>query len=105
MIFNKTESIKAIEEVIKVHLNLDDNFMPLHNSYWTEKVTYKAYFYDDNNCTYPYLFTDDITGFSYVIRNPTVVVTINAGKARYSLSFIKSNSDNIRIAAHTWEGR
>lgn len=104
IVFNRSESIRAIEEVIKYHLNLNDDFTPKPGSYWTDKITYKVYFYDDSNTVYPALFSDIDTGYTHVIKSPTVIVTINAGSAPYHLSFLK-NDVNIRSAAHAWEGR
>lgn len=105
IIFNQEESIKAIEAVIVSMLKLDENLNPTYESYWQERIRYKAYFYDDNNTTYPYLFIDPDTDFVCLIKEPTVIVTINAGKARYSLQFLKNGPNNIRSAAHTLEGR
>lgn len=105
IVFNKTESLKAIEAIIKESLFLDSYMRPVNVSYWTDQVTYKAYFYDDSNTTYPDFFTDEDTGFTYVVKSPTVIVTINAGKAPYRLSFLKNLGSNMRSAAHVWEGR
>lgn len=105
IVFNQQESLKAIKAVIAYMLKLDENMNPTHESYWHEHIQYKVYFHDDSNTTYPYLFSDPDTGFIYLVKNPTIIVTINAGKARYSLQFLKNGSDNIRSAAHTWEGR
>lgn len=105
IVFNREESLRAIEAVIISMLKLDVNMNPTSESYWQEQISYNAYFYDDSNTTYPYLFTDPETGFVYLVKKPTVIVTINAGKARYSLQFLKNGPDNIRSAAHAWEGR
>ncbi|MCX7773196.1 MAG: hypothetical protein N2376_08820 [Clostridia bacterium] len=105
IVFNRQESIKAIEAEIKSMLQLDDDLNPTQESYWQNKITYKAYFYDDSNTTYPYLFVDPDTGFTHLIKTPTIIVTINAGEARYSLQFLKNGADNIRSAAHSWDGR
>lgn len=105
IIFNREESIRAIEAIIISMLKLDDSFIPTQESYWQDKVQYKVYFCDDSNTEYPYLFTDPETDFIYLVKEPTVIVTINAGKGRYALQFLKDGPDNIRSAAHTWEGR
>ena len=105
VIFNQDESKKAIEAEIKSMLRLNDDFTPFPASYWQDQVTYKAYFYDDSNTAYPYLFVDPDTGFTHLVKAPTVVITVNAGEARYSLQFLKNGADNIRSAAHTWEER
>lgn len=105
IVFNLEESRKAIEAVIISMLELDEELNPVQGSYWHDKVSYKAYFHDDSNTVYPYLFVDPDTGYTHLIKSPTVVVTINAGKARYSLQFFKNGPDNMRSASHTWEGR
>lgn len=104
-VFNQTEGIKIIEHQMKYLLNLDNGFTPAPDTYWQDNVTYKAYFFDDSNTTYPYDFIDDETGFSKTIKEPTVIVTINAGKARYKVSLIPSTGDNIRSAAYEWQER
>lgn len=105
IVFNQEESLKAIEAVIISMLKLDENLNPTDASYWQDHIIYKAYFYDDSNTVYPFLFTDPDTGFVYLVKNPSIIVTINAGKARYSLKFLRNGAENIRSAAHTWEGR
>ncbi len=105
IVFNQEESRKAIEAVITSMLELDEELNPVQGSYWQEKVSYKAYFYDDSNTVYPHLYVDPDTGYTHLIKSPTIVVTINAGMARYSLQFLKNGPDNIRSASHTWEGR
>lgn len=103
-VFNQAEGIKAIENQIKNSMHLDNNFNPLNNSYWTEKVTYKAYFYDDSNTVYPYLFKDEDTMFAKAITSPTVIVTINAGQGRFRLPFIP-RYEMIRSSAYEWKER
>ncbi len=105
VVFNQDESRKAIKAVIAAMLRLDCDFEPTQESYWQNQIKYETYFYDDHNTTYPFLFVDPDTGYTHLVKAPTVVVTINAGKARYALQFLKNGSDNIRSAAHTWEGR
>jgi hypothetical protein len=104
MVFNQSEGIKAIEYILKKGLKLDDSLNPLPNTYWTEQVDYKVYFYDDSNSTFPFLFVDPDTSFTKTISEPTVIVTINAGKPRYRLSFITA-SDAIRSSSYEYEGR
>jgi len=105
VVFDQKESIKAIEAEIKSMLKLNDDFTPTSESYWQDQVSYKAHFYDDSNTAYPYLFTDSDTGFTALIKSPTVIVTINAGQGKYALQFLKNGPVNIRSAAHTWDER
>ena len=105
IVFNQSEALKAIDEQIKGMIRLDNSLQPLINSYWVDKIIYKTYFLDDSNTTYPYTFIDPDTNFTKSVVGPTIVVTINAGKARYNLPLFKNNANNIRSSAHTWEGR
>ncbi len=100
IVFNPTEGHKAIKAVLKSMLKTDENLNPVEGSYWQEQITYKAYFFDDSNTTYPKSFTDPETGFKFEVLRPSVVVTINAGKARYTMPGIIDDTPNIRSAAH-----
>lgn len=103
-VFNQAEGIKAIENQIRNSMHLDSNFVPMENSYWTEKVSYKVYFYDDSNTVYPYLFQDQDTMYTKAITSPTVIVTINAGPGRFRLPFIP-RYQMIRSSAYEWKQR
>lgn len=105
IVFNQQESIKAIEAQIQAMLKLSASLSPTSSSYWIDQIKYQAYFFDDSNTTYPHSFTDTDTGYTTLIKQPTVVVTINAGKARYRLPAFKNANDNIRSSSHVWEGR
>lgn len=102
-IFIEEEGIKSIENTIKHYLKTDDSLVPLSDSYWKDKVTYTAYFFDDDlecriykngtyissfNFTYPYLFTDEELNYKKSIGTANVIVTINAGRGTYSLIFL-----------------
>lgn len=102
-IFTEEEGIKSIEKIIKYYLKTDDNLVPLSNSYWKDKITYTAYFFDDDlecrvykdgiydssfNFTYPYLYTDEDLNYNKSIGTANVIVTINAGRGTYSLIFL-----------------
>jgi hypothetical protein len=103
LVFNRTESIKAIEDQLKTLLNTDALFVPLSNSYWTDKIQYKVYFYDDIDlASGPKLFVDPDTGFTQTITKPTVIVTVNAGKGRFHFPAIATTYKGIRTAAHEW---
>jgi hypothetical protein len=100
-VFNQVEGIKAAEYVMKYNLNLNDDFTPKSESYWTDKITYKIKFYDDLNTIYPFLYSDG--GIALTIGSPTVIVEINAGKTRYRL--MSSPPIAVRTAAHEWKSR
>ena len=104
--FNQQEAHKAIKAILSNMLRLDDTLLPSPGSYWQSQVKYSAYFMDDSNTIYPYSFIDPETGFEYLVTEPTVIVTVDAGEARYSLNLLQSlGRSNIRSAAHTWKER
>lgn len=100
IVFNQAEGHKAIKAIIKSMLKTNDSLIPVKESYWQDQIVYNAYFYDDSNTTYPYYFTDPETGYKFKVNKPSVVVTINAGKARYTIKGIIDETENIRSAAH-----
>ena len=100
IVFNQPEGHKAIRAMLKAMLKTDDSLNPTEESYWQDQITYNAYYYDDLNTTYPYTFIDPQTGYSFVVNRPSVIVTINAGKARYSFKGVVPDEENIRSAAH-----
>lgn len=102
-VFNQQEGIKAAEYILKKRLELDNAFKPSLNTYWTDTITYKIEFFDDSNTIYPYLYTHESSYFTEVITNPTVVVTINLGKPRFST--ISNPTEVFRTAAHTFRER
>lgn len=103
-VFNRTESIKALEYILKANLKLDDELKPLPNNYWRDTVKYDVYFFDEGNTTFPFLFTDPKTNYVKTLVEPTVIVTINTGKPRYRLSFV-TLTDTIRSSAYEYETR
>lgn len=102
-IFNQAEGIKAAEYVMKKDLNLNDDFSQKAGNYWRDTVTYTIQFYDDDDI--PATYTDPIINYSVQITQPTVVVAINCGQARYRVPFIQLIPTSRRIAAHEWKGR
>lgn len=105
IIFNQTEGHKAVKAIIQSMLKADDSLIPLEESYWQDEISYNAYFYDDSNTTYPYYFTDPDTGYKFTVNRPSAVVTINAGKARYTFKGVIGETQNVRSAAHEIVGR
>ncbi len=102
-VFNREEGNKAIRHLICNNLKLDENFFPKVGSYWTDKVGYNVFYIDDSGFIYEYynngyigresfaygsLYTDPIEGYQKVITEPTVIVTIVAGKPKYRLSLL-----------------
>jgi hypothetical protein len=100
IVFNQAEGQKAIKAIIKTMLKTNDSLIPVEGSYWQNQISYNAYFYDDSNTTYPYYFTDPDTGYRFTVNRPSVVVTINAGKARYTIKGVIDETQNLRSAAH-----
>jgi hypothetical protein len=120
-VFKTDEGMKAIKEQLPNLLSVNSDLSPKQNSYWTETINYKVYFYDDsrvcqvyNNGSFERDFgfeyqdthTDDWTSYNTVISDPTVVVTINAGPGRFRGSLVKDEvPDIIRSSSHEWEER
>jgi len=100
IVFNQVEGHEAIKAMLETMLRTDDSLNPSQESYWQDKITYNAYFYDDSNTIYPLSFTDSDTGFTFEVKRPTVIVTVNAGKARYTIKGVIDDTINIRSAAH-----
>ena len=119
-IFNTDEGIMAIKDQMTNLLSVDSSMTPVPNSYWSKSIEYKVYFYDDSGIckvytngspereeafTYGDLHKDDWTPYNTVISDPTVVVTINAGPARFRLKFLDPLPDIIRSSSHEWKDR
>ena len=119
-VFNTEEGIGAIKDQLTNLLSVDGSLTPVNNSYWMEQMQYKVYFYDDSEICKVYAngsfereeaflygetHKDDWTPYNTVISDPTVVVSINAGPARFRLKFLESLPDIIRSSSHEWEGR
>lgn len=101
LVFNQSEGDLAARRVLKENMSLDENFLPFNNNYWMEQIDYMVYYCDDLNTDYPYKFNEQNIGFEILIKEPTVVVIINAGKAKYSL--MKNIPDIVAVAAHEWQ--
>lgn len=103
LVFNQEEAKKAIEYMIQKNLKLDSQFRPQKGSYWTDQIKYKAEFFDDSNTTFPYLYSHESTYFTQLLTDPTVVVTIDAGRPRFRL--YGDPPRMLRVGAHSWEER
>ena len=102
IVFDYEEAEEAIDAVIITMLDLNPHDMsPKETSYWTSNITRDIIYYDDNPTSDS--VTDPNTGLP--ITDPHVIVTINAGKARYRLPFLKDIPENIRSSAHSWDDR
>lgn len=100
IVFNQVEGYKVINAMLESMLKTDDSLNPIEGSYWQDRIKYTAYFFDDSNTSYPQTFTDPETGFAFEVQRASVIVTVNAGKARYTIEGIIDNTANIRSAAH-----
>lgn len=116
-IFKDKEGIKAIENVIKNYLKTDNDLFPLSQSYWSEKISYTAYFFNDDlscivykdgvkintfNFEYPYLYTDTKLNYKKTVGQASVIVTIDAGKGRYRLN-LSSKPKCIRSSGYEYD--
>lgn len=106
-VFNQVEGNLAAEYIIKHDLEIDNNFNPLPGSYWREKVTYTIEYFDDSTITniggYPFLYTHSTTDFTLAVSHPTVIVTIYAGKTRYTILSNANQPKVYRTGAHEWK--
>lgn len=103
VLFNRSESRKAADYLIRTNMELNDNRFPYAESYWTERVSYELEFFDDANTTFPYTYESDDGSLTVTLIDPSVVVTINAGKPRYTI--LSDLPNMVRTAAHTWKER
>lgn len=118
-VFDTTAGNNAITEILKLNLKIDTNFMPQPNSYWTQKLEVTTYYIDDsglmktfkNNVlqsqvpfAYNTMFTEPLTGYTKLISEQTVIVTLSVGKPKFRLSFL-ALSDCIRTSAYEYFDR
>jgi len=99
IVFNQPESIQAIDAVIKTELFLDDTYNQPHKLFGSP-LTYEYLFYDDSNQTFPYTYTDAVTGYTDTMGGPSVVVRINAGPATRLL--FGNTHDIIRVSSYEY---
>ncbi len=100
-IFNQEEGNKAIKYLISNNLKLNENMNP--TLYWSDRIEYYVYYFDDSGFmsayhnelhiktepfSYGNIYTDSIEGYKKVITEPIVIVTISAGKPQYRLTFL-----------------
>ncbi len=118
IVFNESQGIEAIECILKNWLKLEGkgNLTPSSNSYYIDRIDYMVYFFNEDldddskeifSCNVYrngkkveiecfktnsriYMFTDSSLKYNKLITSANVIVTINAGRARFKLSFIKS---------------
>lgn len=117
IVFQYDVSNEAILTLAKERMKLGDNFIPLELSYWSEKIVITTYYFDDSkNCKvykngtlsdsysfdYSFLYQDMETNYHHYISNPTVIVTINAGRGRYNLK-IDNIPSVIRSSSYEWK--
>ena len=121
IVFNYDQSNKAIKFVISSMLKLGrDNMMPENHPYWKDEIEVKVTYYDESdidsenvNICYE---IDESTGLHIAIKRcgkgldestgldikePSIIVEINAGKPNYRLKYLNIN-DNIRSSGHAW---
>jgi len=102
---NPIEGTKAAEYIIKKDLKLNDDFTPIADTYWTDRITYTIEYFDDTNTTYPLEYNNASISYTDTVVAPTVIVTINCGRAKYRVPYIINTQQNIRAAAHEFKPR
>lgn len=100
IVYNQLEGNKAIEYMLKSNLKLDETFTPT-SGYWQDKIQVDTYYFDENTVTFPYEFEDGRTGYTKIIFEPTVIITIEAGRGRMRLPGINIDS-SIRSSAYEY---
>ncbi len=104
VVFNEPEGIKAVEEIIKTNLKLDNALAPTDKTYWkSSHVKYDIVFFDDSNTIFPKVYNytlPDGKQKEFLISGPSVIVSISPGKPKYSLFHA---NENYRVAMYTWE--
>jgi hypothetical protein len=104
IVFNREEGMLAGENILKESLRLDDNFSPKANSYFNQKIEYRLEFFDDKNTNFPIIYNDEDSGFTTVVKEPSVVGSINAGFPKYRVKFAENSRELIRTSVFEWKG-
>ncbi len=117
VVFNEVEGIKAIETVLKHWLKLEGNgkLTAMADSYFKDEINYTVYFFNEVSdeklseifsCSVykngkkieeecfktkdrSYMYRDTELNYEKLITSANVIITINAGRASFRLSFIK----------------
>lgn len=115
-VFDTATANTKIHDLIRLNMYLDSDLKPIANNYWTDSLTYYVYYFDHSNTiktyrngalqsqlpfTFNYMFTEPLTGYQKLITEPTVIVTIDAGKPKFRLSFLNP-SNVIRTSAYEY---
>lgn len=106
-VFDEAESNKAVKHFIQSYLKLNEDLTPTEMTYWNQSgsIKYEVTFVDSDDTTFP--ITYKVTHFGieqeHILFGPSVIVTINAGKARYKLIDITNRANNYTTAVHTFE--
>lgn len=118
--FNQMEGNKAASYTLRSHLNLNADFSPKLPNYWidSEKIKYEITYIDYSNyesyltnplsyeTAFPneYTFTQLGETFTTILFGPSTIVSINAGKPNYTVSFLEDTANNvIEHGVHTLE--
>ena len=117
-VFNKTEGNKAVKDIIKSGLNLNDSLSGGIVKYAEGVHTYYTYYFDEDgkmtkyhedtlisttDVEYPYVFKESLTDYTSKITKPTVIVTISAGKFDFRLKTI-DDPELIRTSGYEYVG-
>lgn len=118
-VFNREEGNEAIKYLLLNNLKLNENLHP--TVYWSDKIDYYVFYFDDSRFVHEYhngeyidstlflygdIFTDPLQGYKKVIGEPIVIVTISAGRPPFRLSFLKLNKIcGVRSSAYEYVDR
>lgn len=102
-IYDKISGNAVVLEILQSGLNLNDGLNGGISNYLLGIHKYYVYYFDGDGTlteyndgillksetiTYPYTFEESLTGYEVQIVEPTVIVTIDAGKFNFRESFI-----------------
>jgi len=102
-VFDQSLSEPVIKNLITHNMRLDSNLIPLGDSFWVSEIEYWTYYFDDNNIVYVYrngklikqevfvkgtIFTEPLTDYMKIIKEPTVITTIKVEYPSRQLEFL-----------------
>lgn len=117
-VFNKTSGNQAAKDVILKGLSLNDERKGGITKYALGKHDYYIYFFDETgvlskykngiflsseDIVFPFTFEESLTGYKTQVTEPTVLITIVAGKFDFRESFIH-DQELIRTSGYEYVG-
>ncbi len=116
ILYDIQQSEDKIRELLIKNMDLNSTMCSNDTSYWMGKVDYTVWYYDDDfECvktqngkeverylfSYGDVFHDDVTGYEYLIVNPTVIVRLEVDGIHHRTEWIKWNRIT-RVASYEY---